>query len=419
MNIVIIDHYATRAYKGKGGRQYYFARELARKGHNVKVVCANVDHHSDYIVNTNKNITKTLQDDNGNDWIFVNTLKYKPVQSKRRWLNVLDFYFKLFFRYKRIIPKDTDIIIASSGPLSTLHAGLHIAKKMNIPCVCEVRDLWPLSIVEYSRLTDNNLIIKALYKLEKWCYKKAAAIVFTLEGGKQYIKDKGWDNDIDLEKVYYINNGVCLETFNKNKEKYIYSDTDLDNPDLFKIVYTGTISKVNRIKELVNLAEQLKNKKIKIIIFGEGSEESKLKNYCLSKSLSNIEFKGRVEKKYIPSVISKADLNIIVIDDKPNLYKYGISMNKLFEYLASAKPIILTNPAEDYNFIVKRGCGLNVYPLTTDNIINAIDKIYLLDSHSKEKYISNSIHQANNFDFKNHAEKLESILIKVKKNYES
>ncbi|QLE78519.1 glycosyltransferase family 4 protein [Francisella sp. Scap27] len=419
MNIVIIDHYATRAFVGKGGRQYYFARELAKKGHNVKVVCSNVDHHSDYIVNTNKNIIKTLQDDNGNDWIFVNTLKYKPVQSKRRWLNVLDFYFKLFFRYKKIIPKNADVIIASSGPISTLHVGLHIAKKMKIPCVCEVRDLWPLSIVEYTSLTDKNLIIKALYRLEKWCYKKSAAIVFTVEGGKQYIIDKGWSNNINLEKVNYINNGVCLETFRENKEKYVFNDKDLDAPDVFKVVYTGTISKVNKIEELVKVAEQLENKKVKIIIFGEGSEEDGLKKYCLSKSLGNIVFKGRVDKKYIPSIISKADLNIVIIDDKPNLYKYGISMNKLFEYLASARPIMLTNPAEDYNFVVEEGCGVNVYPLSTNNIIKAVKEIYLLDTPTKKSYISNSLHQANSFDFKNHAEKLENILIKVKNKYES
>ncbi|MFC4891887.1 glycosyltransferase family 4 protein [Pseudofrancisella aestuarii] len=418
MNIVIIDHYATRAYKGRGGRQYYFAKELSKKGHNVKVVCANVDHHSDYIVNTYKKIIRTLKDDNDNDWIFVNTLKYKAIQSKRRWFNVLDFYFKLFFSYKKIIPKDTDIIIASSGPLSTLHVGLHIARKMKIPCICEVRDLWPLSIVEYSRLTNRNLIIKALYKLEKWCYKKASAIVFTIEGGKQYIIDKGWDSDINFEKIYYINNGVCLETFNKNKEKYVFSDKDLDDPSLFKIVYTGTISKVNKIRELVKLAEQLKDEKVRVVIFGEGSEEEKLKKDCILKKLKNIEFKGRVEKKYIPSILSKADLNIIIIDDKPNLYKYGISMNKLFEYLAAAKPIVLTNPVKDFNFVEERGCGINVYPFTINNIVKAINQIYSLDKHGKEKYFLNSSQQAKAFDFKKHAEKLHNILKMVKNNYE-
>ena len=71
----------------------------------------------------------------------------------------------------------------------------------------EVRDLWPLSIVEYKGISNTNPIIRFLYKLERKIYKEADAIIFTMEGGKDYIKDKKWKDAVSFNKIFHINNG--------------------------------------------------------------------------------------------------------------------------------------------------------------------------------------------------------------------
>ena len=420
MNVLIIDHYATRAFNGQGGRQYYFAKELAKIGCNVNIICSNVDHYSNHIVDTDKKVSKTLKDDNNNDWTFVNTLKYSRVQTKKRWLNVLDFYFKLLFSYKKIIKNKPDVIIASSVHPLTLVAGIKIAKKLGVPCICEIKDLWPLSIVEYSSLTNKNIIIKALYKLEKWCYKKADALIFSIEGGAKYIVDQGWDDVVDLKKVHYINNGVCLDSFNKNKEEFVFEDEDLDNPNLFKIVYTGTISKVNGVIEIVNAAESLIDcREIKFLIFGNGSDKEELEKYCKDNNLSNVNFFGLVEKKYVPSIVFRASLNIINIEPKDNIYKYGVSMNKIFEYLASGKPILSTFQV-GFSIIDKYKAGVTTADSLAYSVKKAIIDMYnIKDTVEYSNYCNNALLAAKDFDFKVHSKKLNKILLGVKKDYET
>ena len=141
----------------------------------------------------------------------------------------------------------------------------------------EVRDLWPESIVEYNKISRKNPIIQILYQLEKWIYKKADQLIFTMEGGKEYIRDKGWDKVVDLKKVNHVNNGVDLEEFEENYKKYQINDSDLMNDSTFKVVYVGSIRQVNNLGTLVDAAKYLKDdKSIQILIYGDGTEKKKL-----------------------------------------------------------------------------------------------------------------------------------------------
>ena len=160
---------------------------------------------------------------------------------------------------------------------------------------------------------------------------------------------------------------------------------------------------------------------IKIIIYGYGRELNKLKSRVVDENVSNIVFKGNIDKQYIPWVLSKADLLIInYLSVKGNrVWKYGQSNNKLFEYLAAAKPILSTFTV-GYSIIDKYKAGI-----TVDNYSVQEIKKYIMDFYNQKdsdryiRYSSQASLAATDFDFKNHAEKLESILMKVKNNYES
>src|SRR5699024_6071980 len=141
-----------------------------------------------------------------------------------------------------------------------------------------------------------------LYKLEKFIYKKADRLIFTFPGGKDYIESIG----LDSSKVRYINNGIDIEEFDYNKKNYGYGDKDLDDNSIFKVLFTGAIGKANAIYNKVKVAECFKEKRInniKFYIFGDGPERQTLEKYIEKHNLENIKFKGRVEKKYIPSIL--------------------------------------------------------------------------------------------------------------------
>ena len=113
------------------------------------------------------------------------------------------------------------------------------------------------------RFTKDNPLIKLLYRGEKWIYKKADALVFTMEGAYDYIVKQGWEKEIPRSKVHYINNGVDLEQFDYNKEHFRVEDPDLNDPNIFKVVYTGSIRRVNNLGLLLDAAKCVKDPRVK------------------------------------------------------------------------------------------------------------------------------------------------------------
>ena len=132
--------------------------------------------------------------------------------------------------------------------------GIHLARKYGCRGVAEIADLWPESIVAYGIAGPRNPAVLALRRLEKWIYEKADDVVFTCEGGYDYIVEQGWEGRIPRAKIHYINNGVDLAVFDENRARYTVQDPDLEDPSVFKVVYTGSIRKVNHLGLLLDAA---------------------------------------------------------------------------------------------------------------------------------------------------------------------
>lgn len=403
----IFNHYAHGTYFNKGGRHYWFAKNLLKKGYEPTIFCASTRHNSDMSVDIPGG-TYRLKSVEKIPYVFVKTTKYK--NGIERIKNMWNFYKNLYpssAEYGKEYGKP-DVILASSVHPLTLLAGIKIAKKYNVPCICEIRDLWPETIVQYGTLKKNSLVAKLLYKGEKWLYNKADKLIFTIPGGKDYVEEIG----LSSSKVRYINNGVDLEEYNKNKEEFIYSDEHLDNPSTFKILYTGSMGVANELTYLVQAADKVQEKgidNIQFILFGHGSQREKLKEYVQNKGLTNIVFKEKVEKKFIPNILSRSDLNVFTGKHIP-LYKYGLSLNKLFDYIASGKPT-LSNIESGYDILVKHDCGKSVKGGSVEALVDGILEFYNMDQKEYDQYCENSLVAIQNYDFKILTDKLEAIII--------
>ena len=358
MNVWIVNHYAIPPNMGGLVRHYYFSKYLQKKGHTVKIFTSSKIHNTEINMISDKSLYREEMED-GIEYTFVRSRDYKG-NGLDRIFNMMDLPFKTWKTMRKFLDKQKpDVIYTSSPDLFVAYFALLFGRKYKSPVVVEGRDLWPESIVEYKGMSRKNPIIQVLYQLEKWIYKKADQLIFTMEGGKDYIRDKGWDKAIDLEKVNHVNNGVDLEEFEKNKEKYVIQDEDLEDTSHFKIVYMGSIRLVNNLGTLVEAGKVLKERgirSIKILVYGDGTEKEYLEQKSQTYGI-NLVFKGRVEKKFIPYILSKADANLINVKNS-ELKKYGCSWNKLFEYMASGKPII-SNLVMGYDIINKYHCGIS------------------------------------------------------------
>ncbi|MCR5482407.1 MAG: glycosyltransferase family 4 protein [Clostridia bacterium] len=410
-NIWIINHYACDTFFDKGGRHYYFAKYLKQLGYNPTVFCGNSVHGEEktYFENlSRKRIIKT-EPDIGVRYVFIEA---RPCigNGKERILNMIDFYKNVKYVMNDLYQKGErpDIIYASSVHPLTLVAGIKMAAKFGIKCICEVRDLWPESIVEYSaRLTKKNPIIKALYAGEKWIYKKADALIFTMKGGADYIEEKKWDKEIPREKIFHINNGVDLEQFDNNVSNNTFLDADFSS-EAFKVVYTGSMGQANSIGTIVEAAKLLKNEPVLFLLWGKGPEKEKIERIIRENNLQNVRLKGFVNKQKVPSILAQADLNIFALEKSP-LFRFGLSLNKSFEYAASGKPTLVIGEAK-YDVIEEFRCGKETGSWRPQAVADAIIGYMKMPKSEYEELCGNARNAAKAYDFKNLTKQLADII---------
>ena len=414
----IFNHYATTPLTGPLLRHYYFAEYLKERNIETTVFAANELHQTGGCVDTHgKPYLRTEEE--GVPFVFVKTSKYEG-NGISRVKNMVSFFLgllKISKGYAKQYGKPDVIMGSSAHPLTSI-AGILIARRFHVPAIVEVRDLWPEAIFSFGKVKMNSLVGRLLSAGEKWMYVHADAIVFTKEGDVDHIKEMGWDKDhggkIDLAKCHYINNGVNLKDYYASIEKDILKDPDLED-DSFKVVYTGTVRPVNNVGNLLDTAKLLKDKKdIKFLIFGGGSELEKLEKRVQDEHIDNVIFKGFVEKKYIPYILSRSSVNVLNYSQANYNWSRGNSSNKLFEYMASGKPIISTVKM-GYCILDKYQCGLSLEECTAKALAEQILKIHDMPEEVYAQMAENAKNGAKDFDFPVLTEKLYQVIKRVEK----
>lgn len=414
----IFNHYATTPLTGPLLRHYYFAEYLKERNIETTVFAANELHQTGGCVDTHgKPYLRTEEE--GVPFVFVKTSKYEG-NGISRVKNMVSFFLgllKISKGYAKQYGKPDVIMGSSAHPLTSI-AGILVARRFRVPAIVEVRDLWPEAIFSFGKVKMNSLVGRILSAGEKWMYVHADAIVFTKEGDVDHIKEMGWDKDhggkIDLAKCHYINNGVNLKDYYASIEKDILKDPDLED-DSFKVVYTGTVRPVNNVGNLLDTAKLLKDKKdIKFLIFGGGSELEKLEKRVQDEHINNVIFKGFVEKKYIPYILSRSSVNVLNYSQANYNWSRGNSSNKLFEYMASGKPIISTVKM-GYCILDKYQCGLSLDECTAKALAEQILKIHDMPEEAYAQMAENAKNGAKDFDFPVLTRKLYQVIKSVEK----
>ena len=110
--------------------------------------------------------------------------------------------------------------------------------------------------------------------------------------------------------------------------------------DNVKVIYLGTVGLANSVITLLEAAVFLvDNKKVSFEIYGDGQELQNLKSYKEKRKLGNVQFLGSVDQTRVPDILYSADILFHGSNDS-ELYKFGISPNKLSEYMAAGRPIV-------------------------------------------------------------------------------
>jgi glycosyltransferase involved in cell wall biosynthesis len=409
--IWILNHHAVTPEIGGGTRHYDFGRELIKRGYNVYIFASSFIHYK-YVDLLDDGKQTEEQNIDGIHWIWIKTRTYKG-NGMDRILGMTDYY-RFMMRNYRNYPKP-QIVIGSAVHLLACVAGYKISKKLDANFIGEIRDLWPETLIELGNLKRNSPIAKAMYLLEKYVYKRSDRIIITAPGMADYIAKRG----VDRERIIYINNGVDVESFDLREKTHDLNESPVWFDDkVFNAVYLGAFGRANAIETIIEAGKILKEKSIADISFaliGDGPEKERLIDRAGEYGLDNYKFYSTVDKRCVPAILARADCLIFSGRNSP-LYKYGVSANKLFDYMCSGKPVIFAiNSFND--FVKESGGGISIEPENPEQMANAILELYYM-SKSDRKIVGGKGREfvEHNFDIPILVDKLEEVFADVEKN---
>ena len=374
--IWIINEYAGSIYHGMEYRHYYLGRELVKRGYKVYIISASYSH---LFINQPK-INKSFEMKNldGINYLWVKVPEYNHSHDKKRILKWLTFTLKTYFSLPIDLLEEPDIIIVSPMATFPIISGYKWAKKFNAKLIYEVKDIWPLTLIELGGYSPNHPFIKLMEWFEKFAYKKADRVVSVLPYAYKHMEKQG----MNVRKFVYIPNGICLEDYKEieNAPKEVLEKFPKNK---FIVIYAGTFGKANALEHLIKAGELLKSyEDIHFVLVGKGIEETKLKNLAKELNLKNISFLPPVSKGQVQDLLKRSDICYIGWRMK-NIYKYGISANKIFDYMYSEKPILHSFSGKG-DLVKNANCGISVESENPKAIAKGILKLYKMNKKKRE-----------------------------------
>jgi glycosyltransferase involved in cell wall biosynthesis len=366
MNILIINHYAGSIHHGMEYRPYYLAREWVRAGHYVQILSASHSH-----VRTNQPKMHGATRDETIDGIryrWYRTPTYKG-NGLRRVKNMLAFLWAVWRDKQRIVDEfNPDIVIASSTYPMDIWPSHRIAQLAKAKLVFEVHDLWPLSPMELGGLSKWHPFILWVQMAEDYAYHHADTIVSILPKAQEYMISRG----MDPSKFHYVPNGIDTaewEHLGELPKEIGKTLTQLKRHGLPIVGYAGTHGLSNALDTLLDTAK-LAQGQFQVVLVGSGPEKDRLMLRVINEKINNVTLLPAIPKATIPAFLEAIDIAYIGWHRNP-LYRFGISPNKLMDYMMAGKPIVHAVEAGN-DPVAEAKCGVTVSPGKPAVIFDAI-----------------------------------------------
>ena len=325
MRILYLHQYfATSAMDG-GTRSYEFARRLVQRGHDVQMITTDRSSESAF-----KGWYMTQEEGISVHWLPVAYNNHMGFYRRIR-----AFLHFAFAAGKKANELKGDVVLATSPPLTIALPSLYASKKLAIPLVFEVRDIWPRVAVALGILKSPILIFFSKL-LEKRTYDAASHIIAVSPAIRDHVS-----NLCPGKEISVIPNGCDMTLFESGqrepapKSLHFLSERKL-------IVYFGAIGKANDTSYIVRLAQKCArlDSSLAFLIIGNGKEETNIERLAQKLEVlnKNVFLHPAIKKQEIPSVLAMAKIAIVTLRDIEVLWTG--SPNKIADALAAGIPIV-------------------------------------------------------------------------------
>lgn len=403
MNILILNQYALPAGAPGITRHGDLGAELVKLGHTVAVIASGFDYLSRE-VDRARDGSPSHENYDGVEFYWIKTISYKKNDGKRI-LSMLEYSIKSFWKSITLqFRNKPDIILASSPHLLAGLTGLILASVFRIPFILELRDLWPSYLVDLRAIREGSNLHKVLLQLEKLLYTRSSHIIGVPPLAFKRVSEVG----ITTSKVTHIPNGIVV---NNKISELSFDILPVSLQEIISaessrttIMYAGAHGIANNLGYVLDALDYLRlndnntYESIAVIFIGGGQERSELIQLAKEKNHNHVYFHPQIDKFCLKIALTYANALLFLVDAK--VYGYGVSPNKLFDYMEASKPILFASNVLE-NVVQEIGAGITFPPNpkafseaisclinTSDDELSQMGqraKSYVIENHNWEK----------------------------------
>lgn len=367
MYILFLSQYFPPEIGAPSARVHEHARRWVQTGHRVVVLTGFPNHPTGIIPPEYRNryfmreqldgidVLRTWLYAAPNEGVFFRTLSY------------VSFMLSAVLAAIWTRPR-CDAVIATSPQFFCAIAGWLIAAVLRRPFVLEIRDLWPETILALGLLKREALMTRGLEKIELFLYRRADLIVAVTKSFRKVMVSRG----VRADKVIVVPNGVATRVFRNGDGTRLRAGLDAEASCV--ALYIGTHGMCQGLEVLLEATRALRDRDIFVLFVGEGAEKQMLRERAREWGLSNVKFLDQQPRSTVPDFIAASDICIVPLR-KREVFSTVIP-SKIFEFMAGARPIVLSTPRGEVSRLVERaGCGLHVEPENARALSKAISKL--------------------------------------------
>jgi glycosyltransferase involved in cell wall biosynthesis len=350
MQVLYFHQYFSTRQGSTGTRSYEMAKQLIAQGHAVTMVCASYG-----VANTG--LTGPFKRSRREGYVEgIRVIEFElPCSNKDSLLRRSWTFAKYAVRSSlTAVSEKSDVVFATSTPLTAAIPGLFAHYLRWKPFVFEVRDLWP-ELPKAMGVIKNPLVLGGMAWLERRAYRASRHCIGLAPGIAE-----GIAKHIPADHISMIPNGcdvdfLGLDACNPWRPEGIAATDCL-------AIFSGTHGPANGLQAVVDAAKVLHDRgrmDIKLLLIGDGKQKPALQDQAQRLGLTNVVFHESVSKNRLAGLLKDADIGMQILANVPAFY-YGTSPNKFFDYLASGLPVLCNYPGWVAGLIKQHQCGIAI-----------------------------------------------------------
>jgi glycosyltransferase involved in cell wall biosynthesis len=374
MKILLINQAFVSPNEPGHTRHFEMAQYLHRCGHELVIVASDLNYQTGQRTIERSGLFAEQIIDGVR---ILRAYIYPALHHSYFWRIISFFSFMFSSVWAALTVKDADLIMGTTPPIFQAVSAWLVALIRRKPFLLEVRDLWPEFGVGMGVLK-NPFLISLARGLENFLYARATHILVNSPAYREYMLGKG----VPEEKVTYIPYGTDIDMFNADVDgSSIRKKLGLE--DKFVVLYAGALGQANDIDTVLRAAKRLNDeRRIRILLFGDGKERARLQTESERMKLTNLIFAGVCPKKEMPLVIAAADVCLAILQDIP-MFRTTYP-NKVFDYMASARATVLVIDGVVREVIESSGGGVFVQPGDDEQLAKTILELSKDAGHVKQ-----------------------------------